>query len=41
MGGKASQRGAETDWSSGMRLVEEISRAEWEKIDQVIDKYRE
>ena len=23
-----------------MRLVEEISRAEWEKIDQVIDKYK-
>ena len=40
MGGKASQRGAETDWSSGMRLVEEISRAEWEKIDQVIDKFK-
>ena len=40
MGGKASQRGAETDWSSGMRLVEEISRAEWEKIDRVIDKFK-
>src|SRR5208337_1788867 len=40
MGGKTSQRGAETDWSSGMRLVEEISRAEWEKIDQVIDKFK-
>ena len=40
MGENASQRGAETDWSSGMRLVEEISRAEWEKIDQVIDRYR-
>jgi NADH:ubiquinone oxidoreductase subunit E len=40
MGGKASQRGAETDWSSGMRLVEEISRADWEKIDQVIDKFK-
>ncbi len=36
----ASQGGAETDWSSGMRLVEEISRADWEKIDQVIDRYR-
>jgi NADH:ubiquinone oxidoreductase subunit E len=36
----ASQGGAETDWSSGMRLVEEISREEWEKIDQVIDRYR-
>jgi NADH:ubiquinone oxidoreductase subunit E len=35
-----SQGGAETDWSSGMRLVEEISREEWEKIDQVIDRYR-
>jgi NADH:ubiquinone oxidoreductase subunit E len=23
-----------------MRLIEEISRAEWEKIDQVIDKYK-
>jgi NADH:ubiquinone oxidoreductase subunit E len=40
MGAKASQRGAETDWSSGMRLVEEISRADWEKIDQVIDKFK-
>lgn len=40
MGGKASQRGAETDWSSGMRLVEEISRTEWQKIDQVIDKFK-
>jgi NADH:ubiquinone oxidoreductase subunit E len=40
MGEEASQRGAETDWSSGMRLVEEISRAEWEKIDQVIDKFK-
>ena len=40
MGGKGSQRGAETNWSSGMRLVEEISRAEWEKIDQVIDKFK-
>ena len=35
-----SQGGAETDWSSGMRWVEEISREEREKIDQVIDKYR-
>ncbi len=40
MGGKASQGGAERDWSSGMRLVEDISRAEWEKIDQVIDKFK-
>jgi len=40
MGAKASQRGPETDWSSGMRLVEEISRADWEKIDQVIDKFK-
>jgi NADH:ubiquinone oxidoreductase subunit E len=24
-----------------MRLVEEISREEWEKVDQVIDKYKE
>ena len=36
----ASQGGAETDWSSGMRLVEEISREEWEKIDQVIIRYK-
>jgi NADH:ubiquinone oxidoreductase subunit E len=36
----APQGGAETDWSSGMRLVEEISREEWGKIDQVIDRYR-
>ena len=35
-----SQGGAETDWSSGMRLVEEISREEWEKIDQVIIRYK-
>ncbi len=40
MAKKTSQRGAETDWSSGMRLVEEISRAEWEKIDQVIDRFK-
>jgi NADH:ubiquinone oxidoreductase subunit E len=40
VGGKASQRGAETDWSSGMRLAEDISRTEWEKIDQVIDKFK-
>jgi NADH:ubiquinone oxidoreductase subunit E len=35
-----SQGGAETDRSSGMRFVEEISRQEWEKVDQVIDRYR-
>jgi len=34
------QGGTETDWSSGMRWVEEISREEWEKVDQVIDRYR-
>ena len=38
---KTSQRGAGSDRSSRMRWAEEISREEWGKIDQVIDKYRE
>src|SRR4030042_6450312 len=38
---KTSQRGVGSDRSSRMRYVEEISREEWGKIDQVIDQYRE
>jgi NADH:ubiquinone oxidoreductase subunit E len=37
---KTSQGGVVSDRSSGMRWAEEISREEWEKIDQVIDRFK-
>ncbi len=38
---KTSQRGVESDRGSRMRWAQEISGEEWEKIDQVIDKFKD